>query len=65
MDVTFRLFDDGVAFRYTLPDQANLHHANIAEELTEFAFAEGGTAWWKPAFEWNREEYLYNRTPLA
>jgi alpha-glucosidase len=64
MDVTFRLFDDGVAFRYTLPDQANLHHANIAEELTQFAFAEGGTAWWKPAFEWNREEYLYNRTPL-
>ena len=64
MDVTFRLFDDGVAFRYTLPDQANLHHANIAEELTQFAFAEGGTAWWKPAFEWNREEYLYNKTPL-
>ena len=64
MDVTFRLFDDGVAFRYSLPDQANLHHANIAEELTQFAFAQGGTAWWKPAYEWNREEYLYNRTPL-
>ncbi len=41
MDVTFRLFDDGVAFRYSLPDQANLHHANIAEELTQFAFAQG------------------------
>ena len=54
MDVTFRLFDDGVAFRYTLPDQPNLPHANIAEELTQFAFAQPGTAWWKPAFEWNR-----------
>ena len=64
MDVTFRLFDDGVAFRYTLPDQPNLHHANIAEELTQFAFAQPGTAWWKPAFEWNREEYLYDKTPL-
>ncbi len=33
MDVTFRLFDDGVAFRYTLPDQPNLHHVNIAVQV--------------------------------
>jgi alpha-glucosidase len=64
MDVTFRLFDDGIGFRYTLPNQANLKHANIADELTEFAFAEPGTAWWKPAYLWNREEYLYNKTAL-
>ncbi len=62
--VTFRLFDDGVGFRYTIPQQANLRHANIAGELTEFAFAEPGTAWWKPAYLWNREEYLYKKTPL-
>ena len=65
MVVTFRIFDDGVGFRYTLPDQANMHHANIAEELTRFAIAEDGTAWWKPASEWNREEYLYARTPVS
>jgi alpha-glucosidase len=64
MDVTFRIFDDGVGFRYSFPNQPNLHHANISEELTQFAFAQGGTAWWKPAFEWNREEYLYNKTRL-
>ncbi|MBC9034741.1 glycoside hydrolase family 97 protein [Sphingomonas sp. JC676] len=64
MDVTFRIFDDGIGFRYSFPDQPNLHHANIAEELTQFAFAQDGTAWWKPAFGWNREEYVYNRTPL-
>jgi alpha-glucosidase len=64
MAVTFRLFDDGVGFRYTLPKPANLSTVHIAEELTQFAFAEPGTAWWKPAFEWNREEYLYNKTPL-
>lgn len=64
MDVTFRIFDDGVGFRYTFPDQPNLKHANIAEELTQFAFAQPGRAWWKPAFEWNREEYLYNNTSL-
>lgn len=62
--VTFRLFDDGVGFRYTLPQQPNMRRVNIAGELTEFAFAEGGTAWWKPAYLWNREEYLYKKTPL-
>jgi alpha-glucosidase len=63
--LTFRIYDDGVGFRYEFPDQANLHRTNIADELTEFNFAQDGTAWWKPAFLWNREEYLYNRTPLS
>lgn len=63
--VTFRLYEDGVGFRYEFPEQPNLAQANIAEELTEFAFASDGTAWWKPAFLWNREEYLYNKTPLS
>ena len=63
--VTFRVFDDGIGFRYEFPDQANLKAINIAEELTEFKFASGGTAWWKPAFLFNREEYLYEKTPLA
>ncbi|MBO9624313.1 MAG: glycoside hydrolase family 97 protein [Sphingomonas sp.] len=64
LDVVFRVFDDGVGLRYEFPEQPNLKHANIADELTEFAFTQGGTAWWKPAFLWNREEYLYNKTPL-
>ncbi len=64
-NVVFRLYDDGVGFRYDFPEQAALKTANIADELTEFAFASGGTAWWKPAFLWNREEYLYNKTPLS
>ena len=63
--ITFRIYVDGVGFRYEFPDQPNMHHANIAEELTEFAFAQDGTAWWKPAFLWNREEYLYNKTALS
>ncbi|MEQ1498465.1 MAG: glycoside hydrolase family 97 protein [Novosphingobium sp.] len=63
--ITFRIYDDGVGLRYEFPDQPNMHHANIAEELTEFAFAQDGTAWWKPAFLWNREEYLYNKTAIS
>ncbi|MFM5895890.1 MAG: glycoside hydrolase family 97 protein, partial [Novosphingobium sp.] len=63
--LTFRIYDDGVGFRYEFPAQAAMPQTNIAEELTEFNFAQDGTAWWKPAFLWNREEYLYNRTPLS
>jgi len=61
-DVVFRVYDDGVGFRYEFPDQTNLKTVKIGEELTEFSLAEPATVWWIPAFEWNREEYLYNRT---
>ena len=64
MDVVFRLYDDGLGFRYEFPEQPNLKTLNIGAELTEFAVADAGTAWWIPAFEWNRAEYLYNRTPI-
>ncbi len=63
LNVLFRVFDDGVGFRYEFP--AAFREVNIVEELTEFAIAEPGTAWWIPGGEWNRYEYLYNRTPIA
>lgn len=65
MRVRFRVFDHAVAFRYELPEQPNLKTANIVEELTQFRISEPGTAWWAPAFESNREEYLYNETPVT
>ncbi len=65
IDVVFRIFDDGVGFRYEFPQQPNLKQVNIVEELTEFAVAEPATAWWIPGGEWNRYEYLYHKTPLA
>jgi alpha-glucosidase len=64
-DVVFRVFDDGVGFRYEFPRQASLPAVGIVAELTEFAIAQGGTAWWIPGGEWNRYEYLYRRTPIA
>jgi alpha-glucosidase len=64
-DVVFRVYDNGLGFRYEFPDQPNLKTVNIAEELTQFAVAEPARAWWAPAFESNREEYLYNDTPIA
>lgn len=65
LDIVFRVFDDGVGFRYEFPDQASLRQVNIAEEITEFAVADPATAWWIPAFQWNREEYLYKKTRLS
>lgn len=65
MRVRFRLFDNAVAFRYELPEQPNLKTANIIEELTQFRVLGTGRAWWAPAYESNREEYLYNDTPIT
>jgi alpha-glucosidase len=64
MTLVFRVFDDGVGFRYELPERSNFTRANIADELTEFNVAEGGESWWNEALEWNREEYVYRRTPI-
>ncbi|WP_133501059.1 glycoside hydrolase family 97 protein [Cognatilysobacter terrigena] len=64
IDVTFRVFDDGLGFRYEFPDQPSMKDVRITEELTEFDVMPNATAWWIPAGEWNRYEYLYNRTPL-
>ena len=65
IDVTFRVYDDGLGFRYGFPDQPQLKDVVIDDELTEFDVAPKATAWWIPAGEWNRYEYPYNRTPLA
>jgi alpha-glucosidase len=59
------VYDDGLGFRYEFPEQAQLRDVKIDDELTEFDVAEPATAWWIPAGEWNRYEYLYRRTPLA
>ncbi|MCJ8191598.1 glycoside hydrolase family 97 protein [Sphingomicrobium aestuariivivum] len=63
--VTFRVFDNGVGFRYDFEHASLGETIRIADELTEFNFAEDGTAWWIPAGEWNRYEYLYEETPIS
>ncbi|MEY2883234.1 MAG: hypothetical protein RL490_958 [Pseudomonadota bacterium] len=66
-DLVVRVHDDGLAFRSGFPDQPNLKTLRIVAELTEFhvANAAGGKAWWIPALEWNREEYLYHSTGIT
>ena len=63
LSVRFRVFDDGVGFRYEFvrpEDQVT----KIADEQTEFVIAPEGTAWWIPGGAFNRYEYLYNQTPI-
>jgi alpha-glucosidase len=63
--VVFRVFNDGIGFRYELPDQPELQEFEITEELTEFALADDARAWWIPAFQPNRYEYVYRASPLS
>lgn len=60
--VRFRLFDDGLGFRYEFPDAWGQVH--IQDELTEFTVAQPGTAWWIVGGDWNRYEQIYQRTPI-
>lgn len=63
--VVFRVFNDGIGFRYMFDDASMGQTVRIAEELTEFNIAQDGTAWWIPGGEWNRYEYLYEETPIS
>src|SRR3989442_7369791 len=47
--VVFRVFNDGVGFRYELPAQPGLGEFAITDELTEFTLADDARAWWIPS----------------
>lgn len=66
--VRFRVFNDGLGFRYEVPKQKGYEQVDIVKESTEFSFSDvtvkNTTAYWIPARGWNRYEYVYNETPL-
>ena len=64
MIVRFRVFDDGLGFRYEFPEQKGLTYFVIKDELTEFAMAGDHKAWWIPG-DYDTEEYAYNTTRLS
>ncbi len=57
----FRVFDNGVAFRYEIPPQPKFSQITIKEEQTEFNFDLNSTAWKIPAYEPDRYEYNYEK----
>lgn len=65
-DVVFRAFDDGVAFRYELPEQPGLGAFEITDELTQYRFADDPKAWWIPANDpTHRYELQYRTSALS
>lgn len=64
MVVRFRLFDDGLGFRYEFPEQRNLVYFIVMDELTEFAMTGDHTAWWIPG-DYDTQEYDYTRSRLS
>lgn len=64
LNLVFRVFDDGVGFRYEFPEQAALKHFVIQEELTQFAMAGNHQAFWIPG-DYDSNEYAYNTTLLS
>src|SRR5467141_3377224 len=65
--VAFRVFDDGIAFRYEFPAQPGLGEFAITDELTEFAFADDARAWWIPSNRprLDRSEMLFSSSPVS
>ncbi len=62
----FRVFDDGVSFRYEIPEQLGSDSLFIVEELSEFIFAQNGQAWWIPgSHEYDAYEKLHNKSLLS
>jgi alpha-glucosidase len=65
LQIQFRAFDDGVAFRYVYPKQNVKDSIFIMDEKTTFNLKEDGKAWWIPAYRENRYEYLYENSPVS
>ena len=64
MNIRFRVYDDGVGFRYEWPQQKNLDYFVIDDEMTEFAMTGDHTAWWI-AGDYDTQEYNYTESRLS
>ncbi len=64
MIIRFRLFDDGLGFRYEFPRQKNLVYFVIKEEKTQFAMTGDHTAYWIPG-DYDTQEYDYTTSKLS
>ena len=62
-DIVFRVYDDGIGFRYEFPEQDNMNDFVIMDELTEFALSGDHEVWWIPADQ-DSYEYHYQHTKV-
>lgn len=64
MVIRFRLFNEGLAFRYEFPQQKNLVYFVIKEERTQFAMTGNHTAYWIPG-DYDTQEYDFTKSHLS
>lgn len=62
--ITFRLFNDGLGFRYEFPQQNNLNYFVVKEEYTNFVLTGNHKTFWIPG-DYDSQEYTYTTSPLS
>lgn len=66
LNLYFKLFDDGLGFRYEFPEQESLNQFVIMDELTEFRFTENHDVWWAPVHSENSfYESIYKKNKIS
>jgi glucan 1,4-alpha-glucosidase len=63
-NIVFRVYNDGIGFRYEFPEQPNFTEALIADEHTQFNLTQDYKTFWIPG-DWDIYEHLYSTTPLS
>lgn len=64
LNLRFRLYNDGLGFRYEFPLSKNLNYFTIKEEHSQFAMATDNKAWWIPG-DFDTQEYNYTESKLS
>ena len=64
LNIVFRVFDDGVGFRYEFPQQKNLNHFIVSQEYSQFNLTNNHNAFWIPG-DYNTNEYQPNISTLS
>ncbi len=64
LNIYFRAYDNGIAFRYEFPEQEGVKEVIIVDENTQFNLTGDHTCWWIPG-DWDIYEHLYNTTKFT
>ncbi|HLT32978.1 MAG TPA: glycoside hydrolase family 97 N-terminal domain-containing protein, partial [Aquaticitalea sp.] len=64
LDIVFKVFDEGVAFRYEFPFEKNVDYFVISEETTEFNLTDDHKTFWIPG-DYDSQEYNYTESKLS
>lgn len=64
LNIYFKAYDDGIAFRYEFPEQEGVDSLIITDENTEFTLTDDHTAWWIPG-DWDIYEHLYQTSKVS